>query len=148
MNFKVEQQEQYAVISLKETDALTVDNAPDFETIVRNLFRKGYYNMVANFSDMEEMDGHGVSAIRKATKICQGEGGIFIVVSKNGDIIDRLDAAKIAELTIMPTQAEAVDAVFLNELENGFEDGRDEEDGDEFGFNEFSEGERDSNDDY
>jgi hypothetical protein len=42
---------------------------------------------------------------------------LFIIVTKNDEIIDQLDRAKIEDLTIMPTVQEAIDAVFLNELE-------------------------------
>jgi anti-anti-sigma factor len=137
MNFKLEQQQQYAVIEFNDT-VLDANNATDFETIVRNLFRKGYNNMVLELGESEDIDGHGVAAIRKANKICQNEAGLFVVVTKNPDIIERLDGAKILDLTIMPTKTEAVDAIFLNELENDFEDG--EGDDEDYGFDEFTEG--------
>ena len=145
MNYKLEQNEQYAVIELIDT-ALTVDNAPEFENVVRNLFRKGYNNMIVQASGVDELDGHGVSAIRKAQKICQNEAGLFVFVSKNAEIIERLDLAKIQDLTILPTQQEAIDAVFLNELENEYEE---EGTDDDFDFDGFSEGTGDSKiDDY
>lgn len=140
MNFKLEQNEQYAVIELNES-ALTVDNAGEFEDVVRGLFRKGYGNMIVEFNAIEELDGYGVAAIRKANKICLNEVGLFVVVTKNEEIIDRLDNAKIEDLTIMPTVQEAIDAIFLNELENDFQ-----EEEDEFGFG--GEGEGASEDDY
>jgi hypothetical protein len=85
------------------------------------------------------LDGHGVSVIRKGNKICLNELGLFIIVTKNDEIIDQLDRAKIEDLTIMPTVQEAIDAVFLNELENDFQS----EDEDEFGGGEYSESEED-----
>ncbi|MFC0183696.1 hypothetical protein ACFFJX_14525 [Pseudarcicella hirudinis] len=48
---------------------------------------------------------------------------------------------QIEDLTIMPTVQEAIDAIFLNELENDFQ-----EEEDEFGFG--GEGEGASEDDY
>ena len=85
-------------------------------------------------------------AIRKGQKICQNEAGLFVFVSKNTEIIERLDLAKIQDLTIMPTQQEAIDAVFLNELENEYEE---EGTDDDFDFDGFSEGTGDSKiDDY
>jgi hypothetical protein len=138
MNFKIEKNEQYALIELNET-ALTQDNYADFENIIRQLFRAGYGNVIVNFDEIVELDGHGVSVIRKGNKICLNELGLFIIVTKNDEIIDQLDRAKIEDLTIMPTVQEAIDAVFLNELENDFQS----EDEDEFGGGEYSESEED-----
>ncbi|MFY7888090.1 MAG: STAS domain-containing protein [Spirosomataceae bacterium] len=138
MEFKVEKNEQYALISLKDT-ALTQENYEDFEKLVRNLFRIDYTNMIVDFASIESLDGYGVSVIRKAHKICANEMGLFVIVTKNDEIIDQLDAAKIEDLTIMPTIEEAVDAVYLNDLENDFHS----EEDDEFGGSEFEGGTED-----
>jgi len=138
MNFKIEKNEQYALIELNET-ALTQDNYADFENIIRQFFRAGYGNIIVNFDEVTELDGHGISVIRKGNKICLNELGLFIIVTKNDEIIDQLDRAKIEDLTIMPTVQEAIDAVFLNELENDFQS----EEEDEFGGGEYSESEED-----
>ncbi|MEA5141862.1 STAS domain-containing protein [Arcicella rigui] len=126
MEFKVEKNEQYALIELKET-ALTQENYADLEKIVRQLFREGYGNIIIEFNKVTVLDGYGVSVIRKANKICLNELGLLIIVTKNQEIIDQLDAAKIDELTVMPTVQEAVDAVYLNELENDFQSDEDDE---------------------
>jgi anti-anti-sigma regulatory factor len=126
MEFKVEKNEQFALIELKET-SLTQENSPDFEAIVRKLFREGYGNMIIDFNSIDELDGFGISVIRKANKICLNELGLLIIVTKNDEIIEQLDAAKIEDLTIMPTVQEAIDAVYLNELENDFQSDEDDE---------------------
>ena len=141
MEFKVEKNEQYALIELKET-ALTQENHTDLEKIIRQLFREGYGNIIIEFNTITELDGHGISIIRKANKICLNELGLLIIVTKNQEIIDQLDAAKIEELTVMPTVQEAIDAVYLNELENDFQSDED----DEYDHGEYSEG--GSDDDY
>jgi anti-anti-sigma regulatory factor len=126
MEFKVEKNEQYALIELKET-SLTQDNVASLEEIVRKLFREGYGNMIVEFSQITTLDGHGISLIRKANKICLNELGLFIVITKDEAIIDQLDAAKIEDLTVMNTVQEAIDAVYLNELENDFQSDEDDE---------------------
>jgi hypothetical protein len=126
MEFKVEKNEQYALIELKET-SLTQENYADLEKIVRQLFREGYGNIIFEFNTIVELDGYGVSVIRKANKICLNELGLLIIVTKNQEIIDQLDAAKIEDLTVMPTIQEAIDAVYLNELENDFQSDEDDE---------------------
>jgi anti-anti-sigma regulatory factor len=126
MEFKVEKNEQFALIELKET-ALNQENSADLEAVIRKLFREGYGNMIVEFSSIDELDGFGISVIRKANKICLNELGLFIVVTKDQAIIDQLDGAKIEDLTVMPTVQEAIDAVYLNELENDFQSDEDDE---------------------
>ena len=126
MEFKVEKNEQFALIELKET-SLNQENSPELELLVRKLFREGYGNMIMEFGSIIELDGFGISLIRKANKICLNELGLLIIVTKNDEIINQLDDAKIEDLTVMPTTQEAIDAVYLNELENDFQSDEDDE---------------------
>ena len=126
MEFKVEKNEQFALIELKDT-SLNQENSPELELLVRKLFREGYGNMIMEFGSIVELDGFGISLIRKANKICLNELGLLIIVTKNDEIINQLDDAKIEDLTVMPTTQEAIDAVYLNELENDFQSDEDDE---------------------
>ena len=129
--YQLEQNESYALIEWL-SEGLIQDNYEELELAVRLLFKKEYSNMILNLSKVQMIDGFGVSAIRKATKICTNELGLFVVVSKNDEIVDRLDQAKIENLTIMNSNQEGVDAIYLNDLENDFEDESDANT-DEFG---------------
>ena len=119
--YQLEQNESYALIEWLGEE-LVQENYEELELAVRLLFKKEYTNMILNLAKVQNMDGFGVSAIRKATKICTNELGLFVVVSKVDEIIDSLDQAKIENLTIMNTNQEGVDAIYLNDLENDFED--------------------------
>ena len=132
-SFQLEQNESYARIDWKAAE-LVQSNYEELELAVRFLFKKEYANIILNLSQVNELDGYGVSAIRKGTKICTNELGLFAVVTKNDTLQDRLDQAKIENLTLLNTVQEAVDAIYLNDLENDFEDGgeEDEEYGSEF----------------
>lgn len=120
-NYQLEQNESYALIEWLGEN-LDQANSEDLELAVRLLFKKEYSNMILNITKIQQLDGFGVSAIRKATKICTNELGLFVVVCKNDDIVDRLDQAKIDNLTILNSVQEGVDAIYLNDLENDFED--------------------------
>lgn len=119
--YQLEQNESYALIDWLGEE-LIQENYEELELAVRLLFKKEYTNMILNIAKVQQLDGFGVSAIRKATKICTNELGLFVVVSKNEEVVDRLDQAKIENLTIMNTNQEGVDAIYLNDLENDFED--------------------------
>jgi anti-anti-sigma regulatory factor len=131
-SFKLEQNESYALIDWMADD-LASANSEELENAIRLLFKKDYANMVLNLSKTAEIDGYGVSAIRKGTKICTNEGGLFVVVTKNEAIAERLDAAKIENLSLLNTVQEGVDAIYLNDLENEFQDEDDTEGESEFG---------------
>ena len=131
-SFKLEQNESYALIDWV-TDQLGSTNSEELENAIRLLFKKDYANMVLNLSKTAEIDGYGVSAIRKGTKICTNEGGLFVVVTKIEAIAERLDAAKIENLALLNTVQEGVDAIYLNDLENEFQDEDDTEGESEFG---------------
>lgn len=119
--YQLEQNESYALIDWLGTD-LVQENYEELELAVRLLFKKDYTNMILNIAKVQNLDGFGVSAIRKATKICTNELGLFVVVCKVDDVVDRLDQAKIDNLTIINSIQEGVDAIYLNDLENDFED--------------------------
>jgi anti-anti-sigma regulatory factor len=131
-SFQLEQNESYAVIDWK-AEQLGSFNSEELENAIRLLFKKDYANIILNLSKTTELDGYGVSAIRKGTKICTNEGGLFVVVTKNEAIAERLDAAKIDHLTLLNTVQEGVDAIYLNDLENEFQDEDDTEGESEYG---------------
>jgi anti-anti-sigma regulatory factor len=131
-SFQLEQNESYAVIDWK-AEQLSATNSEELENAIRLLFKKDYANIILNLSKTAELDGYGVSAVRKGTKICTNEGGLFVVVTKNEPIAERLDAAKIENLTLLNTVQEGVDAIYLNDLENEFQDEDDTEGESEFG---------------
>lgn len=137
MNYKIEKTEQYVLISLDETTFGTEIVAP-FEKLVVLLYREGFTNMVTDFTKITEVDEEGLSLIRKATKVCRTEQGLFVLCTKDDDVIDIIDAAQIPELIILPTVDEGIDAVFMNDLENDFREESDDEFdlGEENGFQE------------
>ncbi len=126
MNYSIEKNEQYALIRLNEPE-FDGEIAPAFETLSRSLFREGYSNIIVDLEATQTIDDDAISVVRKINRQCTNEVGLMIVVTKNEEIIDELDLSNIADLTILPTVEEAVDAVFMNELENDFRNEDDSE---------------------
>jgi anti-anti-sigma factor len=126
MNYTIEKNEQYALIRLAES-AFEGDVSTDFETLSRVLFREGYSNIIVDMAPVQSVDGAGIMAIRKINRQCTNEVGLLVLVTKNDDLIENLDKAGMSDLTILPTVEEAIDAVFMNELENDFRSEDDDE---------------------
>lgn len=126
MNYTIEKNEQYALIRLADSE-LGGDTPAEFETLSRTLFREGYSNIIVDLALVQSVDAAGISTIRKINRQCSNEVGLLVLVTKNDALIEFLDKATISDLTILPTVEEAVDAVFMNELENDFRSEDDDE---------------------
>jgi anti-anti-sigma regulatory factor len=132
MNYKLERSEQYALIDLKENSF--ADEVPtSFEELVRKLFREGYHNLIVTMNETKTIDTTGAGVLRKVNRLCINDLGLLVVVTKDDDFIDLLEDSKIPDLTILPSLEEAVDAVFMNDLENEFGSGEDDYDEDDYG---------------
>lgn len=126
MNYTIEKNEQYALIRLADGE-FSEEIPADFENLSRSLFREGYSNIIVDMAPVQAVDQAGVAAIRKINRQCTNEVGLLVLVTKNDTLIDFLDKSNIGDLTILPTVEEAVDAVFMSELENDFRSEEDDE---------------------
>lgn len=120
----IEKNEQFALIDI-DSNVLNETLAKEIEKKVAVLYREGYGNYIFDFKTITEISPEGISLIKKVDKLCNNENGILAITTENEDLIDQLDSAKIETLVIMGTKEEAVEAIYLNELENDF---REEED--------------------
>lgn len=137
MNYSIEKTEHYALIQLNESK-FDKSITQEIEKQIVVLYREGLTNMIVDFSKVLEIDESGLSLLRKATKVCRTEQGLFIVCTKDDDILDLIDGEKIHEIVLLPTTDEGIDAVFMNDLENDFRDEKDDDFdlGEENGFTE------------
>ena len=130
MEYRLDRKEQYALIELKE-EAFTEDVPAELEELVRSLFAEDYHNLILQMDATHDIDNGGAVVLRKINRLCSNNLGAFIVVTEDDDFIDKLEEAKIPDLEILYSVEEAIDAVFMHDLENEFgagEDAYDEED--------------------
>ena len=120
----IEKNEQFALIDI-DSKVLDETLAKEIEKKVAVLYREGYGNYIFDFKTVTEISTEGISLIKKVDKLCNNENGILAITTDNEELIDQLDESKIETLVIMSTKEEAVEAIYLNELENDF---REEED--------------------
>ncbi|GGD56151.1 hypothetical protein GCM10011514_20270 [Emticicia aquatilis] len=126
MSYSVEKTEHYALIQLNESK-FDKSITGEIEKQIVVLYREGLTNMIVDFSKVLEIDETGLSLLRKATRVCRTEQGLFIVCTKDDDILDLIDGEKIPEIVLLPTVDEGIDAVFMNDLENDFREENDDE---------------------
>lgn len=120
MNHQIQKHEQYALVSIQEP-ILDGTIATDLEETARGLFREGFKNLIFDFTPTTTAQAAGVGVLKKINFLCTKDLGIMVLVSDNDDFIDQLlTEGKMRDVTILPSAEEAIDAVFMNELENEF----------------------------
>ena len=131
MNHKLEKKEQYAYIELEET-AFANDVPASFEETARSLFRDGYHSLIVNMQLTKSVDSMGTTVLKKVNRLCANDLGLLVIVTRDDDFIDVLEGLKIPDINILPTKEEAIDAVFMNNLENEFGAGDDDYDAEDY----------------
>jgi anti-anti-sigma regulatory factor len=131
MNHKLEKKEQYVFIDLEEP-AFANDIPATFEETARALFREGYHNLIVNMQQTKSVDTAGTAVLKKVNWLCSNDLGLLVLVTRDDDFIDILEALKIPDIHILPTKEEAVDAVFMHDLENEFGAGDDDYDDEDY----------------
>lgn len=117
MKYTVDKQDRYTVFTL-EDKYLNSIIAPDLKSEFFILSNEGVKNLIFNLSKVQFADSSGLSAILTANRLWK-DNGLFIVAGmENPNVkklieISRLDTI----LTIIPTIDEAVDYVYMEELE-------------------------------
>ena len=98
--------------------------APSLKSEMITLHAEGVKNIILDLSEVKYTDSSGLSALLVGNRIFQEEGGIF-VLSGLSDHTQKL--IKISQLdsvlNILPSVEEAVDAVFMHEIEKDMKNG-------------------------
>ena len=119
MKFSIDKQEKYTLITLDEEKLDTIVS-PLLKTELVTLNAEGIKNIVLDLSKTKFSDSSGLSAILVANRLCTGDDGIFVLTGLTDHVnklihISQLDTV----LNFLPSVQEAVDSVFMHELEKG-----------------------------
>lgn len=127
MDHNIDRKEKYAVITLKENQ-FDEEVASEFEEIGRGLLHEDYSNLIVVMNQTQGIDQSGVMTLRKMVYLCTTKLGILVATTENDDFTELLEDSNIADLLVLPTLEEAIDAVFMHDLENEFGAGDDDDD--------------------
>ena len=127
MKYTLNKQDQYATISLNE-DNLNSLIAPNLKSEFVFLRNEGVKNLILDLSDVQYVDSSGLSAILTANRLWK-DFGAFVICGVKAPSVQRL--IKISRLdsilSVMPTLSEAVDYIFLDEIQRDLSHGKGEE---------------------
>lgn len=122
MKFTIDRQEKYNTIQLNE-EKLNSTIAPELKSEFLTIQAQGINNMIVDLSDVQYIDSSGLSALLVGNRVFTESDGVFIMVGITGHAMKLIEISQLDKvLTILPTVEEAVDAIFLLEIENGLKD--------------------------
>ncbi|MFN4085109.1 MAG: STAS domain-containing protein [Spirosomataceae bacterium] len=120
MEFSIDKKEQYVVLTAQGGILDATSSAALEKQVVQLYSQEKYINYILDLDQVTQLSEEGIALIRKINTLCQRESGIFVTVSTEDDVLDALDQARIEDMVSLLTLEEAIDAIFMNELENEF----------------------------
>ena len=117
MRYSIEKAERYTQLTLEEEKMDTLI-APKVKSEVVALYQTGTVNLIFDLSPVKYVDSSGLSALLLANRASKQVGGLLVLVGLNEHVSKLIHISKLDEVfEILPTVAEAVDRVFLHDLE-------------------------------
>lgn len=131
MKYSTFEHEQYVIIELQE-EKLTSTVAPDLKSKFVMLNASGQQNIILDLSEVKYADSSGLSSLLRANSMFEQDGGIFVLCGLSDHVeklitITHLDRV----LNILPTRQEAIEAVFMHEIEKDIDEDDEDDEGED-----------------
>jgi anti-anti-sigma factor len=117
MKFEVENRDKVVIVKTK-VEKLDALQAPDLKSELVMQNKSGNKNIILDMSETRYCDSSGLSAVLVANRLCRDSNGSFVLCGLQKTVeklitISQLDSV----LKITPTLDEAVDLVYMEEVE-------------------------------
>jgi anti-sigma B factor antagonist len=117
MKYTIDKQEKYSLLRLHE-EKLDSSVAPGLKSELITLHAEGVRNIVLDMAEVKYTDSSGLSALLVGNRIVQEDGGIFILTTLSDHTLKLIKISQLdSVLNIVPKVEEAIDAVFMHEIE-------------------------------
>ncbi len=126
MKFKINKEERYTVLSLEE-DNLNTLLAPELKSQLVIMRNEGVQNLILDLSAVKFVDSSGLSAILTANRLWNDESTFVLTGIEHAAVKKLIEISRVnTVLTILPTLAESIDYVLMEEIERELNQGDDE----------------------
>ncbi len=127
MKYTADKQENYVIIQLNE-EKLDTSIAPELKSEFVTLQAEGFKHVIMNLKDVKYSDSSGLSALLVGNRLF-GETGSFILSNIQEHVMKLINISQLDKvMDILPTEKEAVNAVFMSDIESNLKaEGGDEE---------------------
>ncbi|HEY0667932.1 MAG TPA: STAS domain-containing protein [Sphingobacteriaceae bacterium] len=117
MKFTVDKHEKYVLIKLNESKLNSLISPQlKSEFILTNT--EGQRNIILDLSLVKYSDSSGLGSLLVGHRICKNAEGTFIITGINDNIMRLVTISQLESvLTIVPSVEEAIDLVFMEEIE-------------------------------
>ena len=97
--------------------------APQLKSEMVTLHAEGVRNIILDLSEVKYTDSSGLSALLVGNRILQEDGGIFVLTCLSDHTTKLVKISQLdSVLHILPSVEEAIDAVFMHEIEKDMKD--------------------------
>lgn len=126
MKYTIEKEEKYTTLKLHE-EKLDSSKAPSLKSELITIHAEGAKNIILDLSEVKYTDSSGLSALLVGNRVVQENGGIFVLACLSDHTTKLIKISQLdSVLNILPTVEEAIDAVFMNEIENELQSGEED----------------------
>ena len=117
MKYTIDKKETYCIFKLNEPklDSLL---APSLKTELITINAEGVKNIILDLSEVNYTDSSGLSSLLVGNRTIQQGGGLFVLAALSEHTMKLIKISQLdGVLNILPTVEEAVDAVFMHQVE-------------------------------
>lgn len=120
--YDIEKKDKFTLITLKD-EKFTARIAPDLKTELVLMNSQGVKNIIIDLAKSAYCDSSGLSVILVANRICKENKGCLVICNLKPAVSKLIEISQLSNvLNITPTYEEAVDFLFMDELEKGLGD--------------------------
>lgn len=128
MKYSVDRQEKYNILKLNE-EKLDSTIAPSLKSDFLTFHAEGVRNLILDLSEVKYIDSSGLSSLLVGYRVFNEANGTFTLSAVTDHVMKLIKISQLDNvLDILPTVQEAVDFVFMNEIENELGEEEPEED--------------------
>lgn len=118
MKFEIDKHEKYVSLKPLDIEELNSEKAPKLKSEFNAIEVEGIRNVILDLSNVYTADESGISAILYGARMCRNNVGTFVLVGVASDLQKILGLSTTENyLNIVPTVTEAIDFVFMEEIE-------------------------------
>src|SRR6476661_8165389 len=117
MKFTVDKHEKYVLIKLDE-NKLNSLVSPQLKSELILTNTEGQRNIILDMSEVKYSDSSGLSSLLVGHRLCKNSDGVFIITGMNEAVSRLMTISQLDNvMTIVPTVEEAIDLIFMEEIE-------------------------------
>lgn len=123
MKYTIDKQEKYSLLRLHE-EKMDSSVAPGLKSELITLHAEGVKNIILDLTEVKYTDSSGLSALLVGNRIFQEDGGIFVLAALSEHTVKLIKISQLdSVLNIMSSVEEAIDTVFMHEIEKDLKGG-------------------------